>query len=105
MAEPLEFVYHHSPIRTSGTWFTFRYRILRKTPRRIYVARHFEGTFGVERPGYHRYGDTWKPYQMALDRATLEGGGEVWYRHGDGPFVLNPDPPTPSPGWGVLRAQ
>jgi hypothetical protein len=98
-ASPREYVYRHHyyvpeyPEDAAG-WVTQRHRILRRTRKRIYVARREELEDGRQLVDY-RDDEIELVDTVILDRQRLEAGEEIrrrdWW---EGPWTLNPHPPA-----------
>jgi hypothetical protein len=100
-----EYVYHHYWSTSEypdvpDSWSTYRHRIIRRTARRIFALRDGEyirdgGSTSLP-AGATEHGRVEVMDTIALDRATLERGEEVWHGRGWGSkrFTLNPNPPA-----------
>jgi hypothetical protein len=92
----LGYVYRHDSwvddYSSSMERATYRHRVLRRTARRLYVARVAEDAPGA---GAREWGGVHLVDQIVLDRARLEAGEEIYhprFRYG-GVFSLSPSHP------------
>ena len=94
----IEFLYDHDTYLPDDSneyrLFTSKHRIVKRTPKRIFIERHpwREGR-STDVNSARFYGET-----ISLDRAALERDGKVWCKSHRSTFYLSPEHPRLSRG-------